>query len=182
MNLFAKSAVSLLVFLCVQVSAFTAFAAEPDIAHCPLWEFETPSNYLTGEFVGVTTNFLGNGGVFFDLDTSDTVQVPGVAVTTPGSPTILWGDPLPASILSDQFSVVKTEDNPATTQINESDSWVMTQQYYNFTFTVLTAFYFEAEMQGYAYHLVPANPPATQAVRTCSLYHRDKREPDQLVS
>jgi len=141
-----------------------AFAAEPGENQCALWEFETPTDSLTGELVRVTNDPLISSDIIFDLDTSDTIAVPGAVVTTSVSPTSLWGASLPASISANYFSLLKTDDNPITPLIDESDSWTVITPYTNLTFTVLVGFYFEAEMQGYAYHLVPSNPPATQAV------------------
>lgn len=157
---FTKMVAAFLVLLCIQASAFTASAEEPDVDHCAEWTFTTPSTYLSGEFVNVSTDL---SPAFFNLDTSDTVQVPSAAITTTSAPTTLWGSSLPSSIVVDYFSVLKTEDDPST-PADESDSWMMSQQYYDLTFNVLEGFYFEAEIQGYAYHAVPSNPPETQVV------------------
>ena len=39
------------VFLALGAFSLSAFAGEPDADHCALWEFETPSTYLSGELV-----------------------------------------------------------------------------------------------------------------------------------
>lgn len=150
----------LTVFLTLGAFSLPASAGEPDADHCAFWEFETPSNYLSGEVVKVDTS---SSDIIFDLDTSPTITTPGALLTTSTDPTTLWGSTLPASIIVDVFSVTKTLDDPGTPLVNELDSWI-TSPPYNLTFTVLEGYYFEAEMQGYAYHFVPANPPSSQMV------------------
>lgn len=135
-------------------------AVEPDNARCASWTFETPSATLAGSLVKVDNS---SSSTLFDLDTSDVVTVPNVLFTTTSDPQTLWGSALPSSLTVDTLVITKALDNPSTPTVNETDTWLTTPNY-NLSVTALIGHYFEAQIQGYAYRFVPANPPGTQLI------------------
>jgi len=88
---------------------------------CPQWTFETNSETLTGTSVSVF-DIPGNG-TFVGLDTSESINTPGLLIQLQDSPYTLSSSTLPGYLTIDLMQGIKTLDDPSTPFINESDSW-----------------------------------------------------------
>jgi hypothetical protein len=114
---------------------------------CPQWTFETNSETLTGTSVSVFD--ISGNGTFVNLDTSESINTPGLLIQLQDSPYTLSSTTLPGYLSIDLMQGIKTLDNPATPYVNESDSWYFLSSPV-FEVTFLNGEYFEATVEGEA--------------------------------
>lgn len=138
-----KSMVMFSIALLVAIGSPSELKAQ----QCPEWTFETNSALLTGTAVSVF-DVVGDG-TFVGLDTSETVNTPGLLVQLDDSPYTLSSTTLPASINISLMQAINTLDNPATPYVYEGDGWYFLSSL-NFEVTVLNGPYFEATVEGEA--------------------------------